>query len=207
MFLKISALAALIPFASAAIQLTTPTDWASGASANVSWTASPQDPYFSFELVNADIFHNSFGIANNVNPTLGFLTLTLPIVPSGPGYTLQAVNVSNINDIFAQTPNFNVDPTPATVSASSSSVGSSSASLPSGSTTSGVSSSSAASSSASSAASTSSAPSSAGTSSAPSPTVSTFNGSNTSGAAGTFGSIGSWALVAIGAVAGAVVAL
>jgi hypothetical protein len=39
-------------------------------------------PTFSFELVN-EVFHNSFAIANNVEPTPGSLEVTLPIVPAG----------------------------------------------------------------------------------------------------------------------------
>ena len=37
---------------------------------------------WSFELINV-AFNNAFAIANNVNPSLGSLTITLPIVPVG----------------------------------------------------------------------------------------------------------------------------
>ncbi|PCH34083.1 hypothetical protein WOLCODRAFT_22446 [Wolfiporia cocos MD-104 SS10] len=203
MFSKISALAVLLPFAAATIVLETPTNWQSGTPANISWSSSGGDPRFSLELVNDIEFHNSFAIANNLNPSDGFATFTLPIVPAGSGYTLEAVNVTDINQVYASSGDFAVAQTPSSTSSSTTSSGSSTAS--SGSLTSSGSSSASSTSSGASASSTS--PSGTGTSTSASSTVSTFNG-NSSGALGRFDfNFGSLAVVVIGAVAGAVVAL
>jgi hypothetical protein len=81
---------------------------------------------WSFELINV-AFNNAFAIANNVDPASNSITLTLPVVPVGcvfllrmlsqkahidslcsDGYTLQAVNIGNISDVFATTGDFSV---------------------------------------------------------------------------------------------------
>ena len=78
-----STLALLIPFVRA-LTIDTPTNLTSGGPAHITWTTAAGDPpTFSLELVNADVFHNSFAIANNVNPSTGSIDLVLPIVPSG----------------------------------------------------------------------------------------------------------------------------
>jgi len=83
----------------------------SGGSITITWTpaADGSDPSFSFELINPS-FNSQFGIANNVDPSLGTLTLTLPIVPTGE-YTIEAVNVGNINQIYSTTPTFTIGAT------------------------------------------------------------------------------------------------
>ena len=81
-----------MPFVSA-LTLNTPENLASGGSATITWTTASGDPStFSIELLNT-VFHNSFAIANNVNPSSGTITLDLPIVPPGNGYTLEAVDI------------------------------------------------------------------------------------------------------------------
>ncbi|KZT08587.1 uncharacterized protein LAESUDRAFT_723460 [Laetiporus sulphureus 93-53] len=209
MLFKLSALIALVPLASALV-LETPNGWQSNGVVNISWVTASGDPSsVSFELTNPDIFHNSYAIATNIQSSLGFLSLTLPTVDVGSGYYLEAVNVSNINDVFAETGEFSVAAPPSTTASSStsaaSSSGASSASLTSSgsaaSTASGASSS-GASGASSTAANAASSGASSGTSSAPSSTVSTFNG-----AGHLEFSYGSMAVMAIGAVAGAVAAL
>ncbi|OCH84038.1 hypothetical protein OBBRIDRAFT_840009 [Obba rivulosa] len=206
MFAAFSTLAVFVPFVSA-LTLQTPTNWESGTNANVSWTNAAGDPStWSLELVNPTNFHNSFAIANNVNPAPGFITVQLPIVPAGSGYVLEAVGISNISDVISQTGEFSIAQTPSTVfssmASSALSSGASTASLSSGaaassgfgSIISGASHtvSAAATSGGSAAASHSSAPATTGTSS--------FNG------AIQFGSgIVSWAVMALTAVAGAVI--
>ncbi|KAH9948191.1 hypothetical protein B0H21DRAFT_734988 [Amylocystis lapponica] len=120
MLFKFSSIAALVSAASA-LTLQTPTNWASGSSVNLTWTPSASDQTFSFELSNPTIFNNALGLANNVDPTLGHITLTLPIVPPGSGYTLQAVNISDINTVYAQTGSFAIANTPSSVASSASS--------------------------------------------------------------------------------------
>ncbi|TFK56827.1 hypothetical protein OE88DRAFT_60676 [Heliocybe sulcata] len=87
-------LAILVPFVSA-LTLNAPSGLSSGGPATITWTSESTDPPFSIELVNT-VFHNSFAIANNVNPTLNSMTIALPIVPVGDGYTLEAVNVTSV---------------------------------------------------------------------------------------------------------------
>ncbi|KAF8915167.1 hypothetical protein CPB85DRAFT_1180542, partial [Mucidula mucida] len=92
-----------------ALQVEDPTDTVrSSSSLTINWTSQSSDPVFSIELIN-DSFNRQFAIANNVQPSLNTLTLTLPQIPSGGGYTIQFVNISNINDIFTQTSTFSVE--------------------------------------------------------------------------------------------------
>ncbi|CCM03659.1 uncharacterized protein FIBRA_05803 [Fibroporia radiculosa] len=196
MFAKISALATLAAFASAAtaqITLQTPTNWQSGTSANISWTATDSASLFSLELVNS-VFHNAFAIAGNIQPSLGFLSFEMPSVPPGAGYVLEAVNVTNINDVYGSSGSFSIAQTPSTTTSSTTSSSSSTTSSLSttGSTTTTGSSSSSSSSTTSAATTTSSAPA-----------TTNFNGSPAKFDL----SLGSWAVMAAGAVAGAFVAL
>ncbi|PBK70188.1 hypothetical protein ARMSODRAFT_866734, partial [Armillaria solidipes] len=74
----------------------------------ISWQTSSGDPsVFSIELINQS-FNNQYAIANNVDSSLGSLTLTLPQIPVQDGYTIELMNISNINDIYAQTGTFSV---------------------------------------------------------------------------------------------------
>ncbi|PBK92361.1 hypothetical protein ARMGADRAFT_1105122 [Armillaria gallica] len=93
----------------------------------ISWQTSSGDPsVFSIELINQS-FNSQYTIANNVDSSLGSLSLTLPrSLPSAHGYTIELMNISNINDIYAQTGTFSVSrrqrglPVKAVVSASGS---------------------------------------------------------------------------------------
>ncbi|KAG7443755.1 uncharacterized protein BT62DRAFT_843127, partial [Guyanagaster necrorhizus] len=94
----------------------------------VTWTMSAGDPdTFSIELINQG-FNRQFAIANNVDADLQSITLSLPELPTGSGFTIQLVNVSNINDVFAQTGDFSVAAASSS-STSASSTASNSASL------------------------------------------------------------------------------
>ncbi|OBZ79673.1 hypothetical protein A0H81_01280 [Grifola frondosa] len=102
-----------------ALSLNTPTNWQSSSEVNISWTSTSTDVPFSFELVNTDEFHDTFALANNVNPTLNFLSFQLGVVPAGQ-YTLNAVNVTNLNQIYSSTSAFNIAAAPTTTSTSTS---------------------------------------------------------------------------------------
>ncbi|KAG1902649.1 uncharacterized protein F5891DRAFT_1127590 [Suillus fuscotomentosus] len=108
MFARIAALATFaIPLVSA-LTLNTPTGVAVGGLVNVTWEATTSDPSsFSLYMVNT-IFHNTFAIGNNVQSSAGIITLTLPQVPVGDGYTLEATSNSNINTVYAQSGDFAV---------------------------------------------------------------------------------------------------
>lgn len=76
-----SFLALVLPLVHA-LQLSTPTNVASGGSVTITWTPAAGDPaVFSVYLVNT-VFHDNFGVANNVQSSAGTLTLQLPIVPA-----------------------------------------------------------------------------------------------------------------------------
>ncbi|CAA7264945.1 unnamed protein product [Cyclocybe aegerita] len=129
----------LIPFAllaqlASALVLQIPENPTSGGSVTIRWTNEASDTFdtFSLELINT-AFNNAFAIANNVNPSAGQITLTLPIVPVGSGYTLEAVNIGNINDVFASTGSFSIGASTASVTSTSTSASGSTSGTVSGS--------------------------------------------------------------------------
>ncbi|KAA1471462.1 hypothetical protein DENSPDRAFT_880505 [Dentipellis sp. KUC8613] len=122
MLAKLSTLVVLVPFVSA-LTLNTPSNLHSGGPATISWTSSSGDPtVFSLELVN-EAFHDTFAIANNVQLNSGSASLELPSVPIRDGYTIEAVDISNINSVFATSGSFAVA-APLSSSAAPSSTGS-----------------------------------------------------------------------------------
>ncbi|KAI0050591.1 hypothetical protein FA95DRAFT_1581118 [Auriscalpium vulgare] len=117
MLSKTSILVALLPLVSA-LQFNTPTNLTSAAEATISWTQQANDPQvITIELVNT-IFHNTFAIANNIQSTAGTITLLLPVIPAGDGYTLEAIDIGNQNNVFATSGDFPALPvsTPASTS-------------------------------------------------------------------------------------------
>jgi hypothetical protein len=130
MLCKLGLLSLVVPLVSA-LTILTPTNPTTGGNVTIKWTTDASDPgtfsTFSFELINA-AFNDAFAIANNVDPSLNQLTLTLPVVPVGDGYTLQAVNIGNISDVFASTGDFAVGASTASVISASSTSGSKTAS-------------------------------------------------------------------------------
>lgn len=79
------------------------------------------------ELIN-QVFNSQFAIGNNIDPSVGSITVELPIVPAlyvlhsfyvcsgsdsppSEDYTIEAVNISNINQIYAQTSTFPIGAT------------------------------------------------------------------------------------------------
>ncbi|EKM61425.1 uncharacterized protein PHACADRAFT_248020 [Phanerochaete carnosa HHB-10118-sp] len=209
MFFKLSTLAVLLPFVHA-LTINTPTNLTSAGTATISWTTGPNDPStWSLELSNPNNFHNTFAIANNVDPAAGSINIPLPPVPSGDGYIIEAVNITNINDVFAMSGDFSIAPAVSSTSSSASSTtsglsstsGSSAASV-----TSGSSGASASTSSFGTTVSGSSTPASSGTGTSSttgsSPSPSSFNGNG----AASMG-VGSWFAMAAAAIAGGLVAV
>jgi len=106
-----------------ALTLGTPTGLTSGGLATITWTADPTDPPFSLELANP-VFRDAFAIGNNIDPTTATsITLTLPAVPVGAGYHLEAVNVGNITDVYARSGEFSIGAATSSSRASSSTTG------------------------------------------------------------------------------------
>ncbi|KAG7443742.1 uncharacterized protein BT62DRAFT_1033271 [Guyanagaster necrorhizus] len=118
----------VLPFVHALTVNNLNTTVSSAGPITVTWTVSAGDPdTFSIELINQG-FNRQFAVANNVDADLQSITLSLPELPTGSGFTTQLVNVSNINDVFAQTGDFSVAAASSS-STSASSTASNSASL------------------------------------------------------------------------------
>ena len=76
------ALSAFTLFSSTyALTLNTPDLAVSGEPIDITWENGPHDSTFSLELFSATL-QDSFALANNVNPDLDHLELTLPVVPA-----------------------------------------------------------------------------------------------------------------------------
>ncbi|KAF8551098.1 hypothetical protein OG21DRAFT_328578 [Imleria badia] len=103
LFAKLCTLALALPLVSA-FTFGSTSGWTAGATVTITWTASTTDPTtFSIELANPS-YHNSYAIASDVPTANGQITITLPQVLPGDGYSLQAVSISNVNDIIYQSP-------------------------------------------------------------------------------------------------------
>jgi len=119
MFNKVALLAFVAPLV-AGLTLQIPENPTSGGSVTIKWTSASGDPAtFTLELTN-ESFHNSFAIANNVQPESGQITLNLPVVPVGDGYTLEAVDIGNISNVYSTTGSFSVGANAASSSSTSS---------------------------------------------------------------------------------------
>ncbi|TRM63867.1 hypothetical protein BD626DRAFT_261931 [Schizophyllum amplum] len=104
------AAASLLAFVAcvAALTMNPLEDATSTGTVTVSWDASSDDPSsFSIYLTN-EAFHNTFAIANNVDPSWGEITVQLPVIPVGDGYTVIATNIGNIDDVYATSGGFSV---------------------------------------------------------------------------------------------------
>ncbi|KAF5345101.1 hypothetical protein D9757_012088 [Collybiopsis confluens] len=120
MFAKFCVLAAVLRLA-LALTMNAPANVTSGLVSDVTWTATDDDPTFSLEL-NHPSFGNSLALANNVNPQSGSpLSIQWPIVPADAQYTLSAVNISNINQVYSMSGSFAIAQAPTTVASSLSS--------------------------------------------------------------------------------------
>jgi len=121
MFYKFSALALLAPLVAGEIVLSVPKAPTSQGTVTITWTSLATDPQtFSLELLNPS-FNDAFAIANNIITTSGSITLTLPVVPVGDNYQLNAVNIGNINDVYASTSSFSIGASPSSASSAASS--------------------------------------------------------------------------------------
>ncbi|KAJ7237557.1 hypothetical protein B0H12DRAFT_1057239 [Mycena haematopus] len=108
--LRLCASVFLVVSLTAAVDIPPPTGVTSGGSAVITWTDYDTLPTFSIELANPK-FHDSLAIANNVDPTKGTITVSIPSVPEGAGYTLQFVNITDINQLYGESDEFSIDPT------------------------------------------------------------------------------------------------
>jgi hypothetical protein len=114
MFSKLTVALAIVAFQMAsALKIQAPTNPASDGQVTIKWTADSTDPAtFSIQLTN-EIFHNTFAIANNVDISLGEITLTLPTLQPGSGYAVIGHDNSNINNVFGKSSEFDVGATSA----------------------------------------------------------------------------------------------
>ncbi|KAF7312804.1 hypothetical protein MKEN_00963800 [Mycena kentingensis (nom. inval.)] len=79
----------------------------SAGTATITWSSTDSDPVFSIEL-HHDSFNQDFAIANNVNPAAKSITIDLPQVPAGDGYTLNFVNITDITKVYASSGEFSI---------------------------------------------------------------------------------------------------
>ncbi|THU76624.1 hypothetical protein K435DRAFT_878958 [Dendrothele bispora CBS 962.96] len=126
MFNKIALVAAVLPFVQALTWGAPPTDAVSTQQSTLTWTATDSDTVFSIELTHP-LLNDKIAIANNVNPGDQSITVTWPVLIGRDGYTVQAVNIGNITDVFATSSAFNIA-APPSVSQSSTASGASGAS-------------------------------------------------------------------------------
>ncbi|KAK7057876.1 hypothetical protein R3P38DRAFT_1188886 [Favolaschia claudopus] len=90
------------------VQVEAPVGATSGGSTVIKWTQDPTLPPFDIELVNKDLFHDALAIANSVNASAGMLEVTIPNVAASGGYTLELVNISDIDDVYGKSPEFSI---------------------------------------------------------------------------------------------------
>ncbi|KAJ7436483.1 hypothetical protein B0H11DRAFT_656252 [Mycena galericulata] len=91
------------------LTLNAPTSAQSGATTTITWTSNSTDSTFSIELFHPT-FNAAIAIANNVDPSLNQIMVELPSVPPGDGYTIEAVNIANINQVFSTSTDFSIAP-------------------------------------------------------------------------------------------------
>ena len=65
-----------------ALQLNNPINAVSGEPLEISWKFRPEDPNFSLELFSPTL-HDTFALADDVNPSDNAIVVTLPDVPTG----------------------------------------------------------------------------------------------------------------------------
>ncbi|KAF7291374.1 hypothetical protein MIND_01281900 [Mycena indigotica] len=116
----LAVLLAALASTTSAISVNTPSDLTSGGPATITWTSASDDPVFSIELLHPN-FNEALAIANNVDPANNTITVTLPPVEAGDGYTIEFVNITNINDVFATSSSFSIAPAASASSAPSAS--------------------------------------------------------------------------------------
>ncbi|KAF5352530.1 hypothetical protein D9756_006210 [Leucocoprinus leucothites] len=109
MMFKISILAALVAPLVSALTVDQPSQAVNnGGDMTFTWTAASGDPAtFSVYLQNPT-FNSVFGVANNVDASLGTLTIQVPAVPPNQQYTIILVPIDNVNNVLAQSAPFNI---------------------------------------------------------------------------------------------------
>ncbi|CCM04776.1 uncharacterized protein FIBRA_06967 [Fibroporia radiculosa] len=108
-FTKLSVVCSIVSLASALIINTPSTPWYSDEEVTITWqNQNTEEPsVFSFLLTSSAVGGDSYAIADDVSPVSGHLTVTLPNVQSG-SYVLEAVNVTDVNDVYAESASFEV---------------------------------------------------------------------------------------------------
>ncbi|KIY53516.1 hypothetical protein FISHEDRAFT_68863 [Fistulina hepatica ATCC 64428] len=116
LLLSLLALPALV----SPLTLSTPDDVTSGGSLTVTWTTSSDDPSTFGLYIVAEDTGTTLAIDSSVTTSDDSVAVDLPTIDSGT-YYLEAVDISNITDVYSSSDDF-------TVTAASSSAGSSSTS-------------------------------------------------------------------------------
>jgi hypothetical protein len=109
MFKLCAILALAAPFASALTITTISGNTVSEGTITINWVTAADDAagVFSIEL-NHPSFNNALAIGSNVDASFGTTTINLPNVPVADGYTIEFVDISNINSVFASSSPFSI---------------------------------------------------------------------------------------------------
>ncbi|KAF9446505.1 hypothetical protein P691DRAFT_761588 [Macrolepiota fuliginosa MF-IS2] len=122
MIFKLSLLAALVAPLVSALTVSQPSQpVTSGGSMTFTWQAANGDPATFSVFLSNPAFNSVFAIANNVDTSLGTLTVTIPIVPENQQYTIRLVPTDNVNQVLSESPSFTIGTATGTVSATSAS--------------------------------------------------------------------------------------
>ncbi|KAJ7615805.1 hypothetical protein B0H17DRAFT_1220352 [Mycena rosella] len=108
--ISLSSLVALAAPLASAFTLSAPTNPTSGEITEIHWGFTATDPAtFTLFLVNStQAFDLKATIGQNLQTSLGEITTLWPVLPSGAGYQLRAVDVTNVDRVLAFSPAFAV---------------------------------------------------------------------------------------------------
>ncbi|CCM04775.1 uncharacterized protein FIBRA_06966 [Fibroporia radiculosa] len=107
LFNRFSVVCSIVSLVSALILDTPSSQWYSGEDVIVTWQEQPTgDPVFTLVLASS-VSPIGLAIASDISPALGSLAITVPDVQPG-SYVLEAVNVTNNSDIYAETALFKI---------------------------------------------------------------------------------------------------
>jgi hypothetical protein len=105
------------PFASALTITSISGNVVSEGSITITWTTATTDPagVFSIELDHPS-FNSALAIATNVDSSNLQITIALPNVPAQDGYTIEFVDISDINTVYTVSSDFAIGAVSATMS-------------------------------------------------------------------------------------------
>lgn len=100
-----TAVITVLPFASQALEVATPSEWLANTTVTVEWISVESDPeYFSIFLYNPALLPTGpMGIADTIDAYWFEYDIQLPRVTPGDGYYLEFTHPGNVSDVLAST--------------------------------------------------------------------------------------------------------